>query len=179
MRSFGDDKWGLELIVTYTDVFYLILEPQETVIQLSTTKVYRYRFLHDMGVDVTGHTSLTFQVKACNDAHIALSQDKGVDSRNTYEVVIGGWSGRRSVIRDCKQCAYKARSNKRQTVNCKTYLPFWIGWENGIIRVGTGNVVGNGQFMMWNDAGPHDVNYVAVSTGFGSNGDWKFNVGKI
>ena len=45
--------------------------------------------------------------KACHDAHIALSEVKGLDSSETYEIVIGGWSDSQSVIRDCKQCLHK------------------------------------------------------------------------
>lgn len=46
-------------------------------------------------------------IQACNDAHIALSQAKGLDSQDTYEIVIGGWADSQSVIRDCKQCQNK------------------------------------------------------------------------
>lgn len=162
-------------------MMYLIYSyPPETVVPLSTPDRYIYQYVHDMGVDITGHTSITFQVMACNDAHIALSQSKGVDTNNTYEIVIGGWSDQRSVIRDCKQCAHMDTTyNMAHPIDCNKYLPFWISWANNIIRVGTGSIVGKSQFMMWNDTAPHDVNYVAVATAWGSPGHWQFNVGKI
>jgi hypothetical protein len=45
---------------------------------------------------------LEFEVMACNDAHIALTQSPGNTSYNTFEVVIGGWGNTKSVIRDAK-----------------------------------------------------------------------------
>lgn len=65
----------------------------------STANEYKYHYLMDYGVDVRGQTSITFEVMACNDAHIALSKDRGVDGRDTYEIVIGGWGDHQSVIR--------------------------------------------------------------------------------
>ncbi|OWF48285.1 C3 and PZP-like alpha-2-macroglobulin domain-containing protein 8 [Mizuhopecten yessoensis] len=156
----------------------LSVSPSESSFQFSTRNDYHYHYLHDSGLDVTGHTSFTFQVKACHDAHIALSQDKGVDTKNTYEIVIGGWGDQQSVIRDCKQCAQMDVENHMpHPLSCTQYRPFWISWANNIIRVGQGDIVGKSQFMMWNDTSPHDVNYVAVATGFGSSGDWQITVG--
>lgn len=157
---------------------YLKQHYNESSIHVTTANDYHYHYLHDLGMDVTGHTSFTFNVKACHDAHIALSQDKGVDSRNTYEIVIGGWSDQQSVIRDCKQCAHMDTQNRiPHPLSCSQYRPFWVSWANNIIRVGHGNIVGKSQFMMWNDTAPHEVNYVAVATGFGSSGEWDITVG--
>ncbi|XP_045191095.1 uncharacterized protein LOC123547911 [Mercenaria mercenaria] len=144
-------------------------------ITLHTRNEYKYHYLHDLGVDVTKTSSVTFAVKACNDAHIALSKTKGLDSSDTYEIVIGGWSDSESVIRDCKQCAHMDEvHHKSHPLSCSQPHPFWVSWDNNYIRVGKGNTVGEQQFMVWNDTDPHPVNYVAVSTGFGSTGDWTF-----
>ena len=128
-----------------------------------------------MGVDVRGHKSFTFDVMACNDAHIALSLDKN-DKANTYEIVIGGWGNSQSVIRDCKQCAHMDTARNRP-VDCTHYRPFWVSWRDNIIKVGTGHDVGKNRFLIWKDNSPHGVNYVAVATGFGATGKWKFEKG--
>lgn len=144
-------------------------------ISIHTENTYHYHYLHDLGLDVTTTSSVTFTVKACNDAHIALSSVKGDDSKDTYEIVIGGWWDSQSVIRDCKQCAHMAEvRHPSHPVSCTEARPFWISWSNNYIRVGTGNSVGLQQFMSWDDPSPHPVNYIAVSTGFGSTGDWTF-----
>lgn len=136
---------------------------------------YVYHYLHDIGVDVTKTTSVTFAVKACNDAHIALSKTKGLDSKDTYEIVIGGWADSESVIRDCKQCQHMDEvRHKSHPLSCSQQHPFWISWSNNYIRVGMGYIVGEQQFMSWNDTDPHSVNYVAIATGWGATGDWTF-----
>ena len=70
----------------------------ETDYEVSTWNDYKYHYIIENGIDVRGQTSITVQVMACNDAHIALSKDWGVDSRDTYEIVIGGWGDHQSVI---------------------------------------------------------------------------------
>jgi Farnesoic acid 0-methyl transferase len=44
-----------------------------------------------------------FNVKACNDARIMLQTIPGSTVDKHYEVVIGGWSNTRSVIRSSQQ----------------------------------------------------------------------------
>ena len=48
-----------------------------------------------------------------------------------------------------------------------------------MIRVGTGKNVNAGEFMSYNDTSlsPTNVNYLAISTGWGSNGVWMFKKG--
>lgn len=145
---------------------------------ISTENNYHYHYIMDNGIDVRGQTSITFEVMACNDAHIALSKDKGVDSRDTYEIVIGGWGDHQSVIRDCKQCAHMDTNVQQQhPIDCQNYSSFWVSWTNNVIKVGKGNDVGKQTFLTWNDTAPHDVNYVAFSTGFGATGKWKVKRG--
>ena len=40
-----------------------------------------------------------FRVRACNDAHVALSEGLGNTQIRTTEIVIGGWANTRSAIR--------------------------------------------------------------------------------
>ena len=51
---------------------------------------------------------LSFNVKACNDAHIMLQTVPGSTVDKHYEVVIGGWSNTRSVIRSSQQVNFSA-----------------------------------------------------------------------
>ncbi|KAK3094973.1 hypothetical protein FSP39_008539 [Pinctada imbricata] len=148
----------------------------ESNVTVNTGNDYVYHYVHDLGVDVTGHSAISFDVMACNDAHVALSKDKGVDSKDTYEIVIGGWADSASVIRDCKQCHnYDVENHNHHPVSCTGFKSFWVSWAHSVIRVGTGKIVGKEIFMQWNDQGPHDVNYVAVATGWGATGKWVFH----
>ena len=36
-------------------------------------------------------THVTFEVKACGDAHVYLAEYSGITMSDAYEVVIGGW----------------------------------------------------------------------------------------
>lgn len=130
----------------------------------------------DRGLDVTGEQSVTFKVKACHDAHAALSQNKGVDSILTYEIAIGGWGNKKSAIRKKKQ-GDNLSIIDHSPVDCNNYKEFWISWINGVISVGYGLTVGINRFLFLNDRNPHPVNYVAFSTGWGSSGKWKFPIG--
>ncbi|ELU12988.1 hypothetical protein CAPTEDRAFT_69653, partial [Capitella teleta] len=60
-------------------------------------------------------------------------------------------------------------------MHCNETRYFWISWKNGVIEVGRGLVVGNRVFMVWwKDPEPYKVNGIAISTGFGAEGKWKF-----
>ncbi|XP_046377746.2 uncharacterized protein LOC124149944 [Haliotis rufescens] len=145
-----------------------------SVVPLATNTVYKYQSLHDLGVNLAPDaTSFTFKVRAENDAFVALLQEDGVTNQNIYEVLIGGWHNTRSVIRTGKQ--FNSRVEARHTPLSSTqFRDFWISWEDGVISVGAGKVVGVEMFMTWTDPTPHPVNYIAVSTGWGSTGLWEF-----
>lgn len=47
------------------------------------------------------------------------------------------------------------------------------GAANGLIRLGSGNVVGKNTFLLWQDPNAVlDIQWAAVATGWGSDGDW-------
>ena len=119
---------------------------------------------------------MEFEVKASNDAHLALSQYYGIWKNNSYEIVIGGWINKKSVIRKCDQCKY-SKSFDHSPLKADEYRPFWISWEGGLIKVGSGKQP-NGVFLEWQDPDPIPVNYIGIRTGWGSTGSWKFNNGE-
>ncbi|XP_071086095.1 uncharacterized protein [Haliotis cracherodii] len=143
-------------------------------VELGTSTTYSYQFLHGLGIDLApGATSFKFKVSASNDVHVALLQYDGVTSQNIYEVVIGGWGNTQSVIRTGKQYRNRVIARHRP-LSATQFRDFWISWANGVISVGSGVEVGVGSFMTWTDPSPHPVNYIAVSTGWGSKGLWEF-----
>ncbi|KAL4219909.1 hypothetical protein ACF0H5_020321 [Mactra antiquata] len=95
-------------------------------------------------------TSITFQTKGRNDAHVLLQRDRNNYYSNVIEVVIGGWGNSQSVIR-----------NSQQGTNRATY------------RVGRGSSVGSQTFMSWNGLN-HAINGIRVSYGYGSDGYFIF-----
>ena len=57
----------------------------------------RYHY-DNTDLDLSQADGVVFKVRACNDAHVALSSSTNLD-RDMYEIVIGGWSNSKSVIR--------------------------------------------------------------------------------
>ena len=56
------------------------------------------------------------------------------------------------------------------------YRPFWAQALNGMVRFGTGHIIGQNVIMQWQDPSPMIPNYVGFMTGWGSSGDWKWNI---
>ena len=51
-------------------------------------------------MDLSGRTSVSFQVKAEKDAHVGLTPERGVYTKNSmYELVLGSSRNRFTVIR--------------------------------------------------------------------------------
>jgi hypothetical protein len=71
-----------------------------------TAAIYDYSQFY---MTVNGRTHVVFTVKACNDAHIALSTIPGNFATLTMEFVIGGWSNTRSAIRSVCSVRLKLR----------------------------------------------------------------------
>ena len=148
-----------------------------------TTDQYEYDFLSEpLGDDKT----ITFSVKANNDAHVGFFDNQEtngaprdvqgqytIDLGAQYEIVICGWGGTQSVIREEAQGDAKALTDTTGYLDANDYRQFWASAANGLIRVGAGNDVGTHVFLVFQD--PNDiltVNWAAVATGWGSEGDW-------
>ena len=69
---------------------------KEGWIYFTTPNLYQFM---DIGINWANVTNITFQVEACNDAHIALSENFEQYGSRTYEIVLGGWSNTQSAIR--------------------------------------------------------------------------------
>ena len=162
-------------------LLYLISDP--TVVEctatvdkldLHTPNKYEYTYLEDKGMCVAKQGAFQFWVKASNDVHITLADAKGND--DTIEVVIGGWSDSKSVLRFAHQGSDQD-SESGSWLSDSAYRPFWISWNNnGLISVGTGTNIGLNTFL--SKTSSQAINYVGVATAFGSDGDWAFGYGE-
>ncbi len=97
-----------------------------------------------------GNGSFIFDCLARNDVHIcladrALTLSPTADPVDCYEIVIGGWNNTQSVIRTRRQRNEVAKALKG--VDGKGVNTFWVKVDHGQIRVGTGDVVGEQEFM--------------------------------
>lgn len=70
--------------------------------------VQRHRYV-DVGIVLAGRSSVTFQVKAVKDAHIALTPERGVyATNNMYELVLGSSRNTYTVIRQVHNTCVEA-----------------------------------------------------------------------
>jgi hypothetical protein len=147
-----------------------------------TSDQYEYDYLSS---DLGPEKAITFSVKANNDAHIGFFEND--DARNTgdagdfagashgpqYEIVLSGWGGTQSVIREAAQGENHAVTDTTGYLNPNDFRQFWASAANGLLRIGAGNIVGFNVFMQWQDPDAIlDVTKAAVATGWGNEGDW-------
>ena len=117
--------------------------------------------------------AIVFTVRAKNDAHLGFFSES---QEKFYEIVIGGWSNTKSVIRriipfpvvDYDEIATP------NILNANEDRPFWADARNGLIRFGSGHVIGNDIILSWQDNQPLNPSYVGFMTGWGSSGIWKY-----
>ena len=81
---------------------------------------------------------------------------------NTKSRIIRGGNG-----------TYSSFTNHK-LLHCNMIRDFWISWGDGSLHVGTGLVLGQGEFLTNNDSEHIPINYLAVSTGVGASGLWIF-----
>ena len=116
---------------------------------------------------------MEFKVKTTSDAHVLLSPCKGC---NGYEVVIGGWNNRKSVIREKKQGSDKGAVEvgglTPGILSDKEYRTFWIKTTSGTISVGKGGETA--PFVSHSlKRQENQINFVAFSSWTGHTGKWE------
>lgn len=147
-----------------------------TDIELFTADDKQYVELSPYCITAVNRSAFSFQVSAQHDAHVALMSTDNT-AGPLYEIVIGGWGNTGSCIRLEMQQQCKATYDG-PVVNSNTYTHFWVSWANGVISLGRSETVNQTKLIDFTHTDPYPVNFLAVMTGFGSTGNWKFINGK-
>ena len=116
---------------------------------------------------VPGQSYVTFQLRGCKEARVALAQTPFNASDGAYEVVIGYQDNMASKInRNVGDQNPVVSVVTENILDCYTYRPFWIRFDqvHGKISVGQG-VLDSGLLMEWQDGSPHKVHAVGFGTG--------------
>jgi len=123
---------------------------------------------------------LRFSVCASNDVHIGLERR---DPGTSYEVVVGGWGNQASAIRRFDNAAALLDLSRRDPaapphlqVPTPDVLPE-LGFTDMEVAFGPNGlrVVAGGKVLVEDATPVADGDYsVVYRTGFGSNGDWRF-----
>ena len=129
--------------------------------------------------------SITFSVKAANDAHVLLSEEVATSfQQNRYvEVVLGGWSNEESIIRVLHQDSkIQYPEDKVPTPNildARSYRDFWISWDQNMVKVGKGLAVGQRMIMKKSNLSNLNIRHIRIWNGYGSGGVWMTNGGIV
>jgi hypothetical protein len=118
---------------------------------------------------------VTFEAMAKNDVHVGLSNDANFRGGRDkmYEVVIGGWKNKQSVIRP-RMSGPNRVAVKGQHLAGSSFDNFWIKKVGNTISVGRAGK--SKPFMSRTFSGNevvHNIRYIGVHTGWGSTGSWK------
>ena len=91
-----------------------------------------------------------------------------------YDVTIGGWANRRSVIRTTLENNAHIVDNEDNLVSCTELRDFWVSWRDNHIMCGKGRVIGEEIILAYDDSKSpaYEVNFIGISTGFGASGTW-------
>nr|XP_054774498.1 uncharacterized protein LOC129282645 [Lytechinus pictus] len=127
-----------------------------------------------------GVTSFTFEVSADSNAIIGLTGYP--DHYNMYEISIGKWNNTGGAIRRCNwsnwdsPCSSEVRRENDPAAMALSGIPaydrFEISFADGHIQLFRDGY--DGALMQWHDSSPFDVNFICVSSDYGSHGFWKF-----
>lgn len=132
-------------------------------IRISTPDSLEYRYF-----PIT-RSRLKLDIKAPHDARISLRTHLGGDS-NEYEIIIGGWGNRMSVIRRNNEDLNVAEAETRNILDVMFTCYIWIQWCcDGTLNVGRENM---GVFLSYKDKNPFAINYVGVGTAWGATGEF-------
>ena len=112
---------------------------------------------------------MTFQVSACNDAHVILMTGN-TESEKHYFIAFGGWGNTMSIIEDESVAKYDG-----VVLNCTEYKEFWINWDSCMINVGHGTTNNEHIFLSLASASIClDIVNIGVRTAHGAKGKWIF-----
>ena len=104
-----------------------------------------------------------------------MSSRYGHREAESYEVVIGAGDNKQSLIRDEQLGWTMSGADTPDVLSCEQTRAFWVAFDGGRIRVGSGAEVYKQQMLHWDDPSPHDVTAVSTSTGWGTTGEWAFS----
>jgi hypothetical protein len=117
-------------------------------------------------------TGTQFQVKACSDVYILLTEYLGIPTLNAYEIMIGGASNTRSAIIDKTTGKEVASASTPEILQCYSLRSFWIQWDSTKIVLGTGERIGADPILSFTGA---ELNpFGAMSFAMLSEGLWEF-----
>jgi len=152
-----------------SDGDWIVYENELTSIRIDTVPTLTY---NQLSKSIVQQYSIVFRVQACQDAHVALSEQFNNIQTRTYEIIIGGNGNQNSFIRDLGTSNEVKRVDTPGIMDCSHYKAFWVSWSDYLIRVGQGASVGHSSFLDWQDPEQRSFQGLTISTWSGITGSW-------
>ena len=136
--------------------------------------------MNDDGVPISGYTHLLFEVKACSNLFVILSEKSLFLNGNFILTLLGSNQDRRlNGIKDsCIKCSTMSTHVQKTTLDCNAFKPFFVSWDNrGAFSVGTGLDITKQPFLEYRTKKKFSFNFLSVNSLKG-NATWRFRVGE-
>ncbi|XP_069114767.1 mucin-22-like [Argopecten irradians] len=163
------------VLLPITSAEVTVLTPRQSGSEGNT----QVKLLSAYGYSAAGQSSLEFQVKACQDASVALMTTDDEDaSGKIYMVTLGGYVNTKIVIYDSKYGSEKTKMSGT-VLGCNAFNYFKVKWSSGHVSVFSSPDSGVTwtELALWIDPSPIAVNYIGVTTSIYSDGEWKIKIG--
>ncbi|KAK6186287.1 hypothetical protein SNE40_008353 [Patella caerulea] len=125
------------------------------------------------GFTFTNITQLRFKLKACNDGHIFLHEDKVADE--SWNFAVGPYKNSRSQIIRISRVDSIYCTHYEKILDCNEFRPFWIRWKGGLLELGKGSEFGINR-MCVHTTTPIRFNYAFIVSGWGSTACWDIDI---
>lgn len=115
--------------------------------------------------------ALLFTTNASQELHIGLHTEATTDrSTRTFDILLGGWEGTRSAIRDKNRTILISSDDTdalpiRSTGSLDDAFAYWVSYHHGYIAVGRGREPGQRIMLEWQvENPPKDISFFSFST---------------
>lgn len=126
------------------------------------TKNGSQKFGSNCGMNITGQTSIKFQIKSCNDVSLLLGNSGNENSdRPFYTIIVGT---------EFFQIQSPPSPNSNDSwlgLNCSYYVDLWIFWSTSYLtfKAGTGTNIGDSLIREYQGSYMNEfINYVEVAS---------------
>jgi len=126
---------------------------------------FEYR---DSGLDLNSFPkqSFIFEVRGARNLFVALCRTKdSYVADQMYEFLLAGWTNTKSVFRKNKFEAGPelAKATTYNLINEFSFKTFWVSWNDGKLRLGQGNVVGQNVVLAYTDEKPFQPQFLSFA----------------
>lgn len=120
---------------------------------------------------LTGHRSLTFKVKASENAIVNLASIPTLHNVLAYEITIGKENNKKTTI--WRRNGTSVSEDTNGILDPEFGSEFWIAWGDAAVRLGKGRTVGENEVIVYHDEDLLEINAASITTSQGVEGEWE------